>query len=172
MAWTEQVDRQPGRYGVAFPPPITPALGQPGPAVEGTWQLKVDAVDEQGETSTSTQRFGLNNTLSALRFDRGRLVVRARGTARLRAGVSVSRPSTVVVTVETKAGVAVTRLLRQRAEPGRLHFAWDGRVSNGRKLAFGGAYVLRVKATNEVGTVELTRPFGVLRAAPRPRKPE
>ncbi len=169
VAWSEQVERAPGRYPVAFPAALPPALGAPTALAEGAWQLKVEAVDDQGQTSASTQQFTVNNTLSALRFDRGRLVVRPRGTARLRAGVSLARAATVVVTIETKAGVAVARLLRKRVEPGRLLFSWNGRTSGGRRLAYGGSYVMRVQATNAVGTVELTRPFGVLRAAPLPR---
>jgi hypothetical protein len=167
-AWSEQLDRTPGRYPVAFPPPpaVPPA---PGAAAEGAWQLKVEAVDDRGQSSTSTQRFWVNNTLSALRFDRGRLVVRPRGRARLRAGVSLSRAATVVVTVETKAGIPVARLLRRRVEPGRLLFSWDWHTFGGRRLAYGGSYVVRVRATNAVGTVELTRPLGVLRAAPLPQ---
>jgi hypothetical protein len=170
VAWSEQIERGPGRYPVVFPPAPSAELPDPKAAPEGTWQLKIDAVDEQGQPSTSTQRFSVDKTLSALRFDRGRLVVRARGTARLRAGVSVARASTVTVTVETKAGVPVARLLRKRVAAGRVHFAWNGRVSSGRRLAFGGAYVMRVRAANPVGTSELTRTFGVLRAAPLPKK--
>jgi hypothetical protein len=165
VAWSEQLDRVPGRYPVAFPPAPSPTL----PAAEGTWQLKVEAVDDLGQTSISTQRFSVNNTLAALRFDRGRLVVRPRRTARLRAGVSLARPATVTVTVETKAGVPVARLLRRRVAAGRLLFAWNGRISGGRRLAYGGSYVMRVRATNAVGTAELTRTFGVLRAAPLPK---
>jgi hypothetical protein len=76
----------------------------------------------------------------------------------------------MLVTVETKAGVTVATALRQRAAAGRLRFAWDGRTFGGRRLAYGGSYVLRVRATNELGRVELTQSFGVLRAAPLPKK--
>jgi hypothetical protein len=169
VAWSEQLDRAPGLYPVAFPPVPSPSLPDPKAAAEGNWQLKVEAVDDLGQTSISTQRFSVNNTLAALRFDRGRLVVRPRGKARLRAGVSLARPATVVVTVETKAGVPVARLLRKRVAAGRLLFAWNGRISGGRRLAYGGSYVMRVRATNAVGTAELTRTFGVLRAAPLPK---
>ena len=75
----------------------------------------------------------------------------------------------MVVTVETKSGIPVARLLRKRVAVGRLHFSWNGRTSGGRRLAYGGSYVVRVRATNPVGTVELMRPFGVLRASPLPQ---
>ena len=172
VAWTEQLERKPGRYAVPFPPPAVP---EPAPGVaaakvvepaEGRWKLTVQAADDQGESSETTQAFRVNNTLSALRLTPARLVVRAGGHKRLRAGVGVSRPATVNVTVETHAGVTVARLLRKRVGVGRTTFAWDGRTFGGRKFAYGGGYLLRVQAKNSLGTVELTRPFSVLRAAP------
>jgi hypothetical protein len=168
VAWSEQqVERAPGRYQVAFPPATAASASGTAPvAAEGAWKLTVQAVDEEGQASESSQSFTVNNTLSTLRLTPSRLVVRPRGTKRLRAGVSLSRPATVTVTVETKAGVPVARVLRRRVEPGRLLFQWDGRTNGGRQLAYGGAYVLRASATNELGTVELTRDFSILRAAP------
>jgi hypothetical protein len=171
VAWSEeQVQRAPGRYQVAFPP----ASSTPAPAAtaasEGTWKLSIQAVDEEGQTSESSQIFAVNNTLSALRLTPSRVVVRPGGAKRLRAGVSLTRAASVTVTVETRAAVPVARVLRRRVEPGRLLFQWDGRTNGGRRLAYGGAYVLRVAATNELGTVELTRDFSVLRAAPLPKR--
>jgi hypothetical protein len=174
VAWTESLARLPGRYSVPFPPPaVAPLPGEsaaePVPLPEGRWKLIVQAGDDQGETSEATRAFTVNNTLSTLRSTPARLVVRARGHMRLRAGVGVSRPAVVTATVETSAGVPVARLLRQRVGVGRTTFAWDGRTRGGRTFAFGGRYVLRVRATNELGVVELTRPFSVLRAAPLPK---
>ncbi len=166
VPWTEQLERKPGRYAVPFPPPAVPGDATAVPLVEGKWKLTVEAVDDQGETSTTTQAFSVNNTLATLRLTPARLVVRAGGHKRLRAGVSLSRAATVTVSVETRAGVAVARVLRRRVPAGRLTFSWDGRTAGGRKFAFGGGYTLKVTATNPVGTVELSRPFSVLRAAP------
>jgi hypothetical protein len=162
----QQVQRAPGRYTVAFPPAPTPEVPEPAAPAEGTWRLKVEAVDEEGQASDSSQTFAVNNTLAALRLTPGRLVVRAGGSKRLRAGVTLARGATVAVTVETRAGVPVATLLRKRVEPGRLLFSWTGRTAGGRRLAYGGSYLVRVRAKNELGTVELTRNFGVLRAAP------
>ena len=175
VAWTEQgLARQPGRYAVPFQPapPTDPTLPQPepGPPAEGRWRLRVDAVDDLGQASGITQAFSVNNTLSALRSTPARLVVRPGGSRLLRAGVSLSRPAAVLATVETRAGVTVATVVRRRVEAGRLLFSWDGRAGGGRRLAYGGSYLLRVRATNELGAVELTRPFGVLRAAPLPKK--
>jgi hypothetical protein len=176
IAWSEELARTPGRYTVPFPPPPVPPTdpGLPPPApvepAEGRWRLQVDAVDDAGEASTTTQVFTLNKTLSSLRSTPRQLVVREGGKALLRAGVTLTRPAAMLVTVETKAGVTVATALRQRAAAGRLRFAWDGRTFGGRRLAYGGSYVLRVRATNELGRVELTQSFGVLRAAPLPKK--
>ena len=174
VAWSEeQVQRAPGRYQVAFPPASAATASGTAPApgaTEGTWKLTVQAVDEEGQTSESSQSFSVNNPLSTLRLTPSRLVVRAGGSKRLRAGVSLTRPATTTVMVETEAGVPVARVLRRRVEPGRLLFQWDGRTNGGRRFAFGGPYVLRVTATNELGTVELTRDFSVLRAAPLPKR--
>jgi len=179
LAWTESLARQPGRYAVPFPPP--PTVATPGAAAsaddvalaEGRWKLTVEASDDRGETSETTRTFTVNNTLSTLRLTPPRLVVRAGGHKLLRAGVGVSRPATLTVTVETRAGVPVVRLLRKRVGVGRTLFSWDGRTNGGRTFAFGGGYTLRVKAQNALGIVELTRPFSVLRAAPltKPKPP-
>jgi hypothetical protein len=168
VAWTESLARQPGRYAVPFPPPSAgsaAAAAAAGPLAEGRWKLTVEASDDQGETSKTSRMFTVNNTLSTLRLTPPRLVVRAGGRNRLRAGVGVSRPATLTVTVETRAGVPVVRLLRKPVGVGRTTFGWDGR-KNGRSFAYGGGYTLRVKAQNALGIVELTRPFLVLRAAP------
>jgi hypothetical protein len=161
---------------VAFPPaplpPADPTLAPPAAveSAEGRWRLQVEAVDDVGEASTATQAFTLNNTLSALRSTPRTLVVRSGGKARLRAGVTLTRTAAVLVTIETKAGVTVAQPLRRRAAAGRLLFSWDGRTFGGRRLAYGGSYVLRVRATNDLGRVELTQGFGVLRAAPAKKK--
>ena len=129
------------------------------PLVEGKWKLTVEAVDDQGETSTTTQAFSVNDTLATLRLTPARLVVRAGGHKRLRAGVSLSRAATVTVSVETRAGVAVARVLRRRVPAGRFDASWDGRTAGGRTFAFGGGYTLKVTATNPVGARRTSRPF-------------
>jgi hypothetical protein len=175
VAWTETLERRPGRYSVPFPPPPPPppaegeVAPEPVPLAEGRWKLTVQAADDQGQPSETTQAFTVNNTLSTLKYVPRRLVVRQGGRQRLRAGVSLSRAATLTATVETRAGVTVARLLRRRVGAGRTRFEWNGRTFGGRRLAFGGGYVLRVSARNALGTVELTQPFSVLRAAPLPK---
>ena len=43
-------------------------------------------------------------------------------------------------------------------QPGTYSYGWNGRRDSGVR-AFGGRYVFRVSATNEFGTVDLTKPF-------------
>ena len=52
----------------------------------------------------------------------------------------------------------------RRFEPGTQGVAWNGRLASG-KLAAGGRYVVRVTATNEIGTVDLSGPLTVRRTA-------
>ena len=68
------------------------------------------------------------------------------------------------MTVETPEGVLVRTVASRRVEPGEQTVAWNGRRGTG-KLAVGGRYVVRVSATNELGTVELERPLTVRRVA-------
>ena len=81
-------------------------------------------------------------------------------------GATLARPARVTVAVESVAGIRV-RLLSQRFRPGGpFELRWDGRTLGGKGWAYTGNYVVRMTAKNELGTVELTKGFGVLRAAP------
>jgi hypothetical protein len=54
---------------------------------------------------------------------------------------------------------------------GRFRVTWKGTTRGGRAFVYGGLYVVRFRATNELGSVELkTTPFRVIRAAPLPKK--
>jgi hypothetical protein len=85
--------------------------------------------------------------------------------------VTLTRPARVLATVETKSGVKVATIAVRRAEAGRFTATWRGTTRGGRSFAYGGLYVIRFRATNELGAVELTTPvFRVTRAAPVPKK--
>jgi len=187
IAWTETSSWQPGTYGVAFPPPPPPPPDPsppptPAPAVkktalkpgrtgeiqEGRWRLDVASVDDQGQASADRQLFAVNNTLGYLTTASAyqRFVVRPGGKQVLQIGAALIREARVTVTVESKGGVRV-RTLSSRAWPaGKLAIAWDGRTIGGKAWAYSGTYRVRVSAKNELGTVELTKSFSVLRAAP------
>jgi len=171
VAWQEPgIAREPGAYDVAFPPASAsppPPEGQPPPApqpvlpAEGRWTLTVSATDDQGLSSTATRRFAVNSTLGSLRVSPARVVVRNTG-GRVDIRWSQARPARVRVTVETPEGIVVRTVSNVAAQPGDQAVAWDGRAAN-RKLVAGGRYIVRLAATNELGSVSLTQPLTVSR---------
>ncbi len=171
VAFSESGAREPATYPVAFPPvPLDPATS-PVPPAEGTWRLDVTAADDRGQTSTARQAFAVNNTLGAVRLSATSLVARLGGTRRIQAGVDVTRVARITAFVETRSGVRVATIASRAAQPGRFLVQWNGTTSGGRALVYGGLYVIRFAATNELGTVELvSKPLRVTRAAPLPKK--
>jgi len=105
----------------------------------------------------------VNSTLGFLRIAPARLVLPPAG-ASATIGWTQSRAARVRVTVETPEGVVLRTVAARRFEPGTPAVAWNGRLPSG-KLAPGGRYVVRVTATNEVGTVDLSGPLTVRRTA-------
>ncbi len=171
VAFSESGEREPATYPVAFPPvPLDPAAA-PLPPAEGGWRLDVSAVDDQGRASTTRQTFSVNNTLAAVRLSPPRLVARLGGARRVQAGVDVTRAARITVFVETRSGVRVATIASRAVQPGRFLVRWNGTTRGGRALVYGGDYVIRFTATNELGTVELvSAPVRVTRAAPLPKK--
>jgi hypothetical protein len=66
------------------------------------------------------------------------------------------------VTVETPEGIVVRTISNVPTQPGEQSVVWDGRAGN-RKPVAGGRYVVRVTATNELGSVSLTQTLTVRR---------
>ena len=173
IAWQESGAREPGTYDVAFPPlpppPPPPPEGEPpptptepSPPAEGRWAFTVSSTDDQGLGSTTTRRFFVNSTLGSLRVAPARVVVRPTG-GRAEIRWAQARAARVKVTIETPEGVVV-RIVSNVALPAAEQTAtWDGRGAN-RKPVGGGRYLVRVTATNDLGTVSLTQPLTVRRA--------
>ncbi|HSI97281.1 MAG TPA: phosphodiester glycosidase family protein, partial [Gaiellaceae bacterium] len=172
-AFQETDLREPGAYEVPFPPPppqppngeppASAAPAQPQPPAEGRWTLNVSAVDDQGLSSSAVRRFSVNSTLGFLRLDPVRLVLRptgASGTIRW----TQARTAQVRVTVETMDGILVRTVAQRRFEPGEHAVIWNGMQRNGKPAA-GGRYLVRVAATNGLGSVALERPLVVRRVA-------
>ncbi|HWN22953.1 MAG TPA: phosphodiester glycosidase family protein [Gaiellaceae bacterium] len=174
VAFTETIVREPGTYAVAFPPASADPNVPPAAPAEGRWQLAVTAADDIGRTSKTSERFTVNNTLGDVKLARRKITVRARGKQFIQAGVNVTRAARLRVTVETRSGVQVATIaVRRITEPGRFLVRWRGTTRGGRALVYGGDYVLRFRAGNELGVTELTsRPFKVVRAAPPKKKPK
>ena len=169
--FTETLPQQPGTYPVAFPPAPADPTAEPEAPAEGRWRLDVTATDDLGRASSTSQRFTVNNTLGFARLSRRTLVVRVRGKQTIRAGVTLTRAARVTATVETKTGVQVATIAVRRLPAGRYSASWRGTTRGGKFLVYGGMYVVRFRATNELGAVDVVTPaFRVIRAAPVPQK--
>ena len=159
--------RQPGSYGFTFPPQPSAEPGQPveasTPPADGRWTLAVTATDDQGLASVATQRLTVNSTLGFLRVTPSRFVLRRSGGT-VPIAWTQTRPARVKVTIETERGVVLRTAFASTLQAGEQSVSWDGRGRN-RKPVPGGRYVVRVSATNGLGTVSLTRPLTVRRAA-------
>ena len=171
-AITETLAREPGIYPVPFPPPPAevppPEPGQPAPPPappgapsEGRWTLTVAATDDQGLASTTVRRFAVNTTLGFLRLEPARLTLPPKG-ANATIRWTQARAARVRVSVYTADGVLVRVPATRRLEAGEQSVVWNGRQASG-KLVAGGRFVVRVEATNELGTVTLERDLTVRR---------
>ena len=152
----ESSPRGPGRYRLTWAGVRPDGAAEP----EGRWRFKVSAVDDQGQSSSTERLFSFNNTLGALTVQP--LVWVGRGGSNLRASFRLAHAAVVRATVERPSGAVVRTVLRRSFPEGPASIGWDGRDTS-RFLAYRGRYVLRLRATNELGTVDLTRPFDVRR---------
>ena len=148
--------REPGRYRVTWNGVRADGAAEP----EGRWRFTVTAQDDQGQASSAERLFSLNSTLGALTVQP--LVWVGRAGSNLRATVRLAHAAVVRMTIERPSGAVVRTVLRRPFPEGPASLGWDGRDTS-RVLAYRGRYVLRVRATNELGTVDLTRPFSVRR---------
>jgi hypothetical protein len=167
IAARETTSRDPGTYDVAFPPsparPGAPAR-QSTPPAEGRWTLAVTATDDLGLPSSANQRFVVNSTLGFLRVAQRRLLLSAAGGRTAPIRWTQTRPARVREAIETAQGVVLRTVLRSTLQPGEQSASWNGRRGNG-KLVPAGRYVVRVAAANELGSVSLSAPLTVRRAA-------
>jgi hypothetical protein len=122
-------------------------------STEGTWHWKVSAVDDLGRSSSVDQTFAYNLTLSAL------AVPRSTSTkAGLLARFRLSRDASVMLKIETPAGIVVRAMPAEDEAAGAGSARWDGTL-DGVAKAPPGRYVARVTATSAVGTMDLSAPF-------------
>jgi len=140
---------QPGVYPLQW-------TGQP--AAEGSWKLVVAALDDQGRTTSAERPFTLDNTLASLQVTPSVAKLRPKARGVIAATFQLSHPAAVTATVETRSGIVISTLLTGKLQPGPQKVLWSGRNVSG-SVAFGGAYQVRVVATNSIGTVALTAPF-------------
>ncbi len=68
--------------------------------------------------------------------------------------VDLARGATLTIRLE-RSGTVLRTLLKRQVNAGATSVTWDGRL-DGSLPAPKGAYLVRVTATNQVGTAELT----------------
>jgi hypothetical protein len=150
--FTQSGAQGPGTYKFSF------AGTKPNGGVdtEGRWHWNVTAVDDLGRQSSVDQPFWLNNTIGNLRVPR---VVRVGARRRaVIATFALTRPAKVTTTVESTNGVVVRKVGTASVGAGTASVRWDGRDRRGN-LVYGGRYVLRVRAQNQLGPSSLTQTF-------------
>jgi hypothetical protein len=172
--YQQSVTKEPGSYSVPFPPPATavpPPVTAPASAsrttavrtapAQGRWKLTVTATDDIGQASEMTQSFVVNTTIGYLATASKKLFLPPRGRD-LRIRWKQSKPASVVVTVETRAGEIIRTLAKRRYNPGTQGVTWNG-LDRAGKAVKGGAYVVRIVARNPLGTLDLSRDLRVQR---------
>jgi hypothetical protein len=153
----EATAEQSGTYTVPFPP-----AGDTQPA-EGTWKLTVGATDEQGQQSTMTASFTVDNTLGFLQASPSRLFL-PPGGRELTVSWKQTRQARAVVTVETAAGTVVRTLAARGYDAGDESVNWNGLDRTGKRVK-GGVYQVHVVAKSTIGTTQLVRRFTVRQIA-------
>ena len=128
------------------------------PSSEGSWKFVVTATDDQGRGTTAERAFVLDNTLASLQVTPAVATLRPKAPGLLAATFELAHAATVTATIETRSGIVIATLLSAKLQPGSQKVLWNGRTGTGA-LAFGGAYQVRVVATNSIGKVSLVAPF-------------
>jgi hypothetical protein len=163
VAYTETTQRAPGISVVPFPPVPPPPAEVPAPsppppapetAPEGSWSLTVSATDDLGQASSMVRNFAVNGTL-------GFLTASKRAT-NLEISWRQTHEARVVVTVESASGEVVRTLAQRDYEPGTPVLRWNRLVRRGERVRVG-RYLIRVVASNALGTSQLVRRFAVQR---------
>ena len=104
-------------------------------ATEGNWTFAVS-----DGTTTATRPFSVNDTLGGLALDGGAI------------SFTLAHGADVAVTVEKANGVTVATVLAKKLTAGAQRLTWTGTPKTG--------YRVRVTATNSIGIVTETVPFG------------
>ena len=155
VVWKEEGEQQPGTY------PLEPDVEE---LAEGEWRWLVTAVDADGNPSSAERRFRVNETLGFLELSARRLTLTRKRGGTLELSFEVAHEARVRVNVEDALGNGVRSLFGSLFQaPGEVVLRWNGRNGRG-KVVPGGVYTIRVRATNALGTVELTETVTVKRA--------
>jgi hypothetical protein len=134
----------------------------------GRWRWVVNALDDQGQASEVERPFSLNDTIGFQRVQ-PRLFRPATRGARLVTTVRLARPAKLVLSIETRSGTVLRRIVRNSVPAGNASLSWNGRTARGG-LVYSGTYVARVRALNAAGPMELERKFTVRRPFRAPKR--
>ena len=155
VAWRYQRGVSPGK--------IRKVVGFRGMA-DGIWRWAVEATEnESGRVSTMTRSFKVNRTLGHLRLSRERLRVVPRRNGRVFISAVLTRRAKVGVVVLTRGGQVRRVVFQGDRGRGKHVWSWNGRRAAGVAVP-SGTYVIRVRATNSLGTVTLRDTIRVIRA--------
>ncbi len=144
----EAAQKTPGRYKLSWDG-LGPAGAQ---APEGRYHWNVTATDDLGQVSTDDHTFALDNTLG---------FVRAAQNVR-RISFTLTRDSTIRVTVESRFGGVLRTVAAGPRTAGTVTVAWDGRDGRGKRV-LSGSYVVHVSATSPLGLSQLRVPVRIFR---------
>ena len=153
---TDQGDRAAQTYSFAWNG-LTPAGA---PDSEGSYRWQVAATDDLGRQSSLERTFTLNRSLGALRTTA--VLSAPASVPQPVAGYDLTRPSHILVSFLSPAGVVAATLSLQSLQPGPQVVAWNGRDRNANPVA-PGRYTVRVVAENTVGRTQLTTALVVRR---------
>jgi hypothetical protein len=128
---------------------------------DGRWRWEVSAVDSRGRSSQMTRAFVTNSTLGHLALSK-RLMRPTRRGGRLDISFRVARQADVAVFVRTLGGAVVRRLVSSHLGAGRYAVRWNAKNGRGR-VVHSRRYLIRVRASNAVGVVALSRGVRVVR---------
>lgn len=134
----------------------------------GRWRWVVNALDDQGQASEVERPFSLNDTIGFQRV-RPRLFRPANRGARLVTTVRLARPARLILSIETRSGTVLRRIVQSSARAGDVSLSWDGRTTRGG-LVYSGTYLARVRALNDAGPMELEQTFAVRRPFRPPKR--
>jgi Phosphodiester glycosidase/FlgD Ig-like domain len=143
--YKDESQQEPGSYPFEVAPEIFK---------EGTWRWVVRATDAEGIESKAERSFIVNNTLGFLELSKQTLKVTKKRGAEVVTSFKVAKRARVTVEVQNGAGRVVRTLSDQRRKPGAFQLVWDARNADGT-VVVPGSYRIVVRATNDIGAVEL-----------------
>jgi phosphodiester glycosidase len=163
-AYEDVGNRAPGIYQVTWPNSAirhrSAARRRATGLALGRWRWVVSATDDQGQSSSVSRVFWVNDTLGFLKVSPRVARVGKHRRNHVVASFQVLHTARVTGSVWTRTGVLVRRIGPRRLTPGKRSLVWNGRYRSGG-YAYRGRYVFKVYAQNAYGPMTLSQNFGV-----------